>query len=95
LTSSAQEVASRRGRRWRMPGRVVTRKTDAKGRVTLTKEFASCVVTVEFHGAEVRIRKAKQARPRKYTLRQLLAGINPENLHPEFDTGPAVGREAL
>jgi antitoxin component of MazEF toxin-antitoxin module len=78
-----------------MPGRVVTRKADAKGRVTLTKEFANCVVTVEFHGAEVRIRKAKRARPRKYSLKQLLAGVTPENLHPEFATGPPVGREVL
>jgi antitoxin component of MazEF toxin-antitoxin module len=76
-----------------MPSKVVTRKTDAKGRVILTKEFANCLVTVEIHGEEVRIRKTKQARPRKYTLQQLLAGVTPENLHPEFDTGPPVGRE--
>ena len=76
-----------------MSKKVLTRKTDEKGRVTLTKDFANCKVTVEFHGEEVRIRKAKQSRPRKYSLKQLMAGVTPENLHPEFQTGPAVGRE--
>lgn len=76
-----------------MPKKGLTRKTDEKGRVTLTKDFANCMVTVEFHGEEVRIRKAKQNRPRKYSLKQLMAGVTPENLHPEFNTGPAVGRE--
>ena len=78
-----------------MSKKVLTRKTDGKGRVTLTKDFANCVVTVEFHGDEVRIRKAKQPRPRKYSLKQLLAGITPENLHPELNTGPPIGREVL
>ena len=27
------------------------------------------------------------------TLEQLLAGITEQNLHGEFDTGPAVGKE--
>ena len=30
----------------------------------------------------------------EFTLEQLLAGIRPDNLHGEVDTGPAVGREA-
>lgn len=29
-----------------------------------------------------------------YDLAQLVAGITPENLHAEVDTGPAVGNEA-
>lgn len=29
----------------------------------------------------------------KSTLKQLLAKITKENLHEEFDTGPAVGKE--
>jgi len=29
-----------------------------------------------------------------YTLEELLEGITPENLHGEWDTGPAVGRES-
>ena len=28
-----------------------------------------------------------------YTLEELLAGVTNENLHPETDTGPPVGKE--
>jgi hypothetical protein len=28
-----------------------------------------------------------------YTLEELVARITPENIHPEFDFGPPVGRE--
>jgi antitoxin MazE len=31
---------------------------------------------------------------RELTLEQLLEGVTPENLHDEFETGPAVGVEA-
>jgi antitoxin component of MazEF toxin-antitoxin module len=30
-----------------------------------------------------------------YTLEELVAAITPENLHPEIEIGPAVGREVL
>ena len=30
---------------------------------------------------------------REYTLDELLAGINKNNIHTEVDTGPSVGRE--
>jgi antitoxin MazE len=30
----------------------------------------------------------------KYTLEELLKGVTPENVHPEWDTGPAMGNEA-
>lgn len=29
------------------------------------------------------------------TLDELLAGVTDDNLHPEWDTGPAVGREVV
>jgi antitoxin MazE len=29
-----------------------------------------------------------------FTLEHLLAGVTPENLHAEFETGPAAGQEA-
>jgi antitoxin MazE len=32
--------------------------------------------------------------PRPLTLEELLEGVTPENLHGEFETGPAVGGEA-
>ena len=28
-----------------------------------------------------------------YTIEELLAGITPENIHPEVDRGPPVGKE--
>ena len=31
---------------------------------------------------------------RKYTLKELVDGITPENMHGEFDWGPPVGKEA-
>jgi antitoxin MazE len=33
------------------------------------------------------------ARPEPVTLEWLLEGITPENVHPEIDFGPPVGRE--
>jgi antitoxin MazE len=30
---------------------------------------------------------------RKYTLDELLEGMTPDNFHPEFETGNAVGNE--
>lgn len=32
--------------------------------------------------------------PKKYNLKELLAGVTPENLHTEVDTGSSVGYEA-
>ena len=65
-----------------------TRKTDRRARIVLPKDFANEVVVIERVGAnELRLRKKK-------TLAQLVAGITPENMHGEWDTGPAVGSEA-
>ncbi|HEY9800796.1 MAG TPA: AbrB/MazE/SpoVT family DNA-binding domain-containing protein [Leptolyngbyaceae cyanobacterium] len=33
-------------------------------------------------------------RRKKYTLDELLEGMTPDNFHPEFATGDAVGNEA-
>ncbi|HKI31351.1 MAG TPA: hypothetical protein VKA46_05760 [Gemmataceae bacterium] len=74
---------------------ILTRKTDQKGRVTLPSDFAGCLVTVERVGDELRIRKAQQVVARRYSFKQLMAGVTPENIHGEVETGPAVGREAL
>jgi antitoxin MazE len=35
----------------------------------------------------------KKRRGRRYTLDELVAGITPENRHPEVDWGPPVGDE--
>jgi antitoxin component of MazEF toxin-antitoxin module len=74
----------------------VTRKADKKGRVLLFPDFAGQLVIVERIGEdEVRLKKATTARRRrKYTLAQLLAGVTPENIHPEVDFGRPRGKEA-
>ncbi len=68
---------------------IATRKADRRARVVLPDDFANQVVVIERIGDnELRLRKKK-------TLAQLVAGITPENLHGEWDTGPSVGREVL
>ena len=37
----------------------------------------------------------KPAKPMRYRLKDLVAGITPENRHGETDWGPPVGRELL
>lgn len=37
--------------------------------------------------------RPRRRRRRKYTLEELLAKVTPENIHPEIDFGPPVGRE--
>lgn len=59
-----------------------TRKTDGKARLTLPSDFANCLVTVERVGNELRVRKA-QAAPRRYSFKELMAGVTAENVHAE------------
>jgi hypothetical protein len=73
----------------------LTRKTDHKARLTLPLDFASCLVTIERNGDELRVRKAKKVVARRYTFRQLMAGVTKNNIHAEVRTGRPVGREAL
>jgi len=64
---------------------VGTRKADRRARIVLPSDFANENIVIERVGPnELRLRKKK-------TLAQLLAGITPENLHGEWDTGQAVG----
>lgn len=72
-----------------------TRKTDGKARLALPSDFANCLVTVERVGDELRVRKAPPAGKRRYSFKQLMAGVTAENIHSEIQTGPAVGGEAL
>ena len=74
---------------------VFTQKTDQQGRLTLPGDFVGCLVTIERHGEELRIRKAKPARARRYSFKELMAGVTPQNIHAEVKTGPPVGGEAL
>jgi hypothetical protein len=73
----------------------LTRKTDQKARLTLPMDFASCVVTIERVGDELRVRKARSVVARRYSFKGLMAGVTPQNIHGAVDTGPAVGGEAL
>jgi antitoxin component of MazEF toxin-antitoxin module len=73
----------------------LTAKTDSKGRLTLPEDFASCEVVIERQGDELRIRKAPKRSARRYSFKQLMAGVTKENIHAEVKTGPAVGREML
>ena len=73
----------------------IKRRADERGRVTLGGEFANQTVLVEQIGeGELRIRKVKR-RVRRFTLQQLLADVTPDKLHPETDTGPAIGKEVI
>ena len=48
------------------------------------------VVAVAVEGEKLVLTPVKP----KYTLEELLAGVTEDNIHPEWDTGPAVGKEA-
>ncbi len=74
---------------------ILTRKTDRKGRLTLPIDFADCLVTVERVGDELRVRKARKVVARRYSFKQLMAGVTAENIHAEVSTGRPVGPEAL
>ncbi len=66
-----------------------TRKADQRARIVLPIDFANETVVIErISEKELRLRKKK-------TLAELVAGITPENLHGEWDTGPDVGKEIL
>jgi hypothetical protein len=75
--------------------KTLTRKTDQKGRLALPSDFANCLVIVERVGEEIRVRKAHESRRRRYSFKQLMAGVTAKNIHSEISTGPAVGGEAL
>ena len=75
--------------------KTITRKTDGKARLTLPNDFASCLVTVERRGDELRVRKARRVVARRYSFKQLMAKVTKKNIHAEVETGPAVGKELL
>ncbi len=49
-------------------------------------------VEVRVENGRVVIEKA-EPEPEEITLEWLLSGVTPENIHSEFDWGPAVGKE--
>jgi hypothetical protein len=72
---------------------ILTRKIDGEGRLTLPSDFAGCLVTVERVGDEVRVRKAHQVPACRYSFKQLMAGVTPQNIHPEVEVAPTAGGE--
>ena len=75
--------------------KALNRMTDRKARLTLPSDFASCRVTIERHGDELRIRKVEKVVVRRYSFKELMVKVSKKNIHAEMATGPAVGREAL
>jgi hypothetical protein len=73
----------------------LVRKTDRKARLRLPGDFASCLVTIERQGDELRIRKASKVGARRYSFKELMAGVTKENIHAEIKPGPPVGGEAM
>jgi antitoxin MazE len=49
-----------------------------------------CLVNLEVQGDIVRVERTKVP---YYELEDLLAGMTPDQVHPEIDTGPPVGEE--
>lgn len=67
--------------------------------VRIPKSFAAETGIAQDSVVEVSVEKGKitiapLAQP-TFTLEELLAGVTPENCHPEFDTGLPTGKEAL
>jgi hypothetical protein len=74
---------------------VINRRTDKKGRLVLPPDFISCLVTVEREGDVLHVRKAKSITARRYSFKDLMAGVTKANMHAEVKTGPGIGGEAL
>lgn len=70
-------------------------QTDDNARLVLPQDFASCLVAVERHGDEIRIRKMGLVERKRYSFKEMMAGVTQENIHAEVNSGPAVGEEAL
>jgi antitoxin component of MazEF toxin-antitoxin module len=74
----------------------VLRRSDGKARVILPHDFASQLLIIErVNNTELRIRKGRAVRERKYSFKQLVAGITMSNRHAEIDSGRPVGHEVL
>lgn len=72
------------------------RRSDKKGRVVLPADFAASVLIIErVNDTELRIKKGRTVRKRKYTLAQLLQRVTKDNKHAEVSWGLPVGKERL
>jgi antitoxin MazE len=65
--------------------------------VRIPKECAEELRLAEGVAVEVRINQHRlvlEPVPREYSLEELVAGITPENRHPETDWGEPAGKES-
>jgi len=72
------------------------RKWNNQLTINLPKDVADQVCLAEGMDIEISVFNGKiiiTPNVKKYTLSELLAGITPENIHDEVDTGFAVGNE--
>lgn len=76
---------------------VQLKKVDGELSLTIPADMASAAglteggrVTVRWENGTLTARPVPRPRP---TIDELVAGITAENMHGEWDTGPAVGNE--
>ena len=50
-------------------------------------------INVTSNGGDLILSPRRRRRRPKYTLQELLSKVTPQNIHPEIDWGPPVGKE--
>ena len=74
--------------------RVVVLPADLCRRLSISEGTPLRLVEHESHFEVIPMRLVPAMESTSYALDSLLAGVTPENIHGEVDTGPAVGRES-
>jgi antitoxin MazE len=74
--------------------RVVVLPADLCRRLSISEGTPLRLVEHESHFEVIPMRLVPATESTSYALDVLLAGVTPENVHAEFDTGPAVGQES-
>jgi antitoxin component of MazEF toxin-antitoxin module len=74
--------------------RVVVLPAELCRRLGISEGTPLRLVEHESHFEVIPMRLVPATEASSHALESLLAGVTPENLHGEFDTGPAVGRES-
>ena len=74
--------------------RVVVLPADLCRRLGISEGTPFRLVEHDSHFEVIPMRLVPATEVTSDTLESLVAGVTPENLHGEFDTGPAVGQES-
>jgi antitoxin MazE len=74
--------------------RVVVLPADLCRRLAISEGTPLRIVEHDAHFEVIPMRLVPATEGTSYSLDSLLAGVTPENIHGEVDTGPAVGRES-